>query len=777
LRGRAQVLTFLGLLALLGGRFAVFPSPAAAVAGTYVVDSTGDQGDANAGNGVCSTSAGTCTLRAALTEASRDHIPSTVNFAIPGDGTHTIGLTGSLPNLDDLGGGTTIDGYTQPGATPNTAASGSNAVLKIEIRGTGPGGEEALNLTAGGNVVRGLAIYDVRIGIQMRGDFSVDNVVVGNFVGTDASATFGATVRDSNTNSVIVRDRAARNIIGRPALADRNVISGGFANGIVIGAIAAPANTDGNIVQNNVIGLKPNGDPLPNLGHGIDVNLGGAHSFIGGLEPGMGNVISANSGSGVEVSHGDYTVGNQVVGNRIGTDLSGTGGPPGVRNGQANVHVEDQATDTLIAYNTIGTTPRVLNDGGIKVDHSFGTKIEHNRIGISEDGSPISNGPYGVQVETGSTGTIVGPGNVIAHNLNGVRIQDDATQGTTVTENQIYANDGLGIDISAAGIGLGTVNPNDPGDGDGGPNGRLNFPVFTEGNPTSVKGTACAGCRVEIFEADSTDTAPELTTSYGEGKAFLAAGTAGGDGVFVVTLPSSAFDRTLTATATDGAGNTSEFARNFLVRSTYDRVTDHFTRTTTDGWGEAEVGGAYTPKGNDSSFSVNGTEGVIEVPEGRTREIDLLGVSTAVADLRMTVRTDRLPWMGSHEVGFVVRRVDESTMYVARLRYSPFGMLRVGIERSGVPLGEVVLSSAPPVGTPINLRASVTGTSPTRISIKAWVKGEPEPAAWALRLNDSAPELQRPGAVGVIAASTEMFGVQPVIVHVDDLTATPTSPK
>ena len=34
-----------------------------------------------------------------------------------------------------------------------------------------------------------------------------------------------------------------------------------------------------------------------------------------------------------------------------------------------------------------------------------------------------------------------------------------------------------------------------PGDADGGPNGRLNFPVLTEGGPTEVKGTACAGCR------------------------------------------------------------------------------------------------------------------------------------------------------------------------------------------------------------------------------------------------------------------------------------------
>ncbi len=777
-RGKAQVLTFLGLVALLGGRFAAFPAPAAAVAGTYVVDAIGDEVDANPGDLICATSAGTCTLRAALTEANRDRQASLVNFAIPGDGPHTIDITSTLPFLNELAGGTTIDGYSQPGSSPNTAEFGTNAVLKIEIRGTGPRNEEAINFSSGNNLVRGLAIYNLRLGVQIRGEHASNNVVVGNFIGTDAGATFGATVRDSNTNNVIVRTAATNNVIGRPALADRNLISGGFANGVVLGAIATPVvGTSGNVVQNNIIGLKPNGDPLPNLGHGIDVNLGGADNLIGGTDPGTANVVSGNSGSGIEVSHGAETAGNQIVGNRIGTNLDGTGGPAGARNGQANIHIEDGVVDTLIAHNVIGTTPRLGLDGGIKIDRSFDTRIEHNRIGMTEGGTAISNGPYGVQVETGSVGTVVGPGNVIAGNLNGVRIQDDATQNTTVTANQIFSNEGLGIDISAEGIGLGTVNPNDPGDVDGGPNGRLNFPVLTEGSPTLVKGTACAGCLVEIFEADSTDTSPDLRTSYGEGKTFLASSTADGDGNVVVTLPTSAFDRTLTATATDGNGNTSEFARNLFVKSLIDTVTDHFSRTVEGGWGEAEVGGAYTPSAYDTSFSVNGELGVISVPEGRTREIDLLGVTTDEAELQMTVKTDRQPWMGSHEVGFVIRRVDPTTMYVARLRYSPFGMLRVGIEQSGMPLGEVAISDAPPIGTPVILRASVSGSSPTQLAVKAWAAGTPEPVGWALRLHDATPALQQPGAVGVIAGSSEMFGFEPVTVFVDDLSATPIAPK
>ena len=43
-------------------------SPAAAA--SFTVNSSGDAGDANAGNGVCATAGNFCTLRAAIREAN-----------------------------------------------------------------------------------------------------------------------------------------------------------------------------------------------------------------------------------------------------------------------------------------------------------------------------------------------------------------------------------------------------------------------------------------------------------------------------------------------------------------------------------------------------------------------------------------------------------------------------------------------------------------------------------------------------------------------------------
>jgi hypothetical protein len=110
------------------------------------------------------------------------------------------------------------------------------------------------------------------------------------------------------------------------------------------------------------------------------------------------------------------------------------------------------------------------------------------------------------------------------------------------------------------------VNQNDAGDGDNGPNTLLNWPVLGSATSNSVSGTACARCTVEVFLADEDATlAPDQVTSYGEGQTYLASAVADGSGAFTVALPSTAAGRIVTATATDGAGNTSEFGRNLQV--------------------------------------------------------------------------------------------------------------------------------------------------------------------------------------------------------------------
>ena len=53
---------------------------------------------------------------------------------------------------------TIIDGYSQPGASPNTLAQGDNAVILIQLDGTNVSGTDGLQLTGGGSTVQGLDI-------------------------------------------------------------------------------------------------------------------------------------------------------------------------------------------------------------------------------------------------------------------------------------------------------------------------------------------------------------------------------------------------------------------------------------------------------------------------------------------------------------------------------------------------------------------------------------------------------------------------------------------
>src|SRR5512135_2117087 len=91
-----------------------------ASAATFTVTNTADTG---AGS-----------LRQAILDANASVGFDTIAFNIPGTGVHTITPVTELPYLTDPA---SIDGYTQPGASPNTDSIGTNAVILIELDGGG----------------------------------------------------------------------------------------------------------------------------------------------------------------------------------------------------------------------------------------------------------------------------------------------------------------------------------------------------------------------------------------------------------------------------------------------------------------------------------------------------------------------------------------------------------------------------------------------------------------------------------------------------------------
>jgi CSLREA domain-containing protein len=309
---------------------------ASSAADTFVVNNTADPG-----NGVCDALG--CTLREAITSANANPGADTISFNIAGSGVRTISPGSPLPDITEA---VTIDGYTQPGTSANTLEVGNDAVLLIELDGTLAGAANGLNLGTNANVIRGPVInrFDsvgISIGTILAVDGS-DNVIEGNFIGTDAAGTADLGNNLAGVGIFI----GSGNLIGGALPAARNLISGNDGSGVwVWGSVGF---TSDNSVQGNYIGTDRDGTAaLPNDGDGVFIFASTSDNKIGGTEPGTGNLISGNIDDGILISPGP--TGNTIQGNFIGTDASGTADLENGGNG-----VDISASDNTIGGTTAG---------------------------------------------------------------------------------------------------------------------------------------------------------------------------------------------------------------------------------------------------------------------------------------------------------------------------------------------------------------------------------------------------------------------------------------
>jgi CSLREA domain-containing protein len=326
------------------------PGPAAAAGATFRVNVNGDKGDVDIGDGVCDTAADhsttKCTLRAAIQEANAHPDANTINFKIKAGSSETKTIRPNSP-LPTITRPLTIDGYTQPGSSVNTAAGGTNAVIRIELDGRFIT-EAGLSASAP-VVIRGLAIYWFGRGIQLSSG-SDGSRIMGNFVGTDASGTED---RGNETQGILVNSQNVR--IGSIVRADRNLISGNTQSGINLGIAARRAT-----IQGNLIGTGKNGrKAMSNEGDGIFITGSKGH-LVGGQFPGQGNVIARNGGSGVNiVSVPQFDA--VATGNRITNDSIFSNGGLGIDLGDDGVTPNDAVPDKDSGPNGLQNFPKLTS--------------------------------------------------------------------------------------------------------------------------------------------------------------------------------------------------------------------------------------------------------------------------------------------------------------------------------------------------------------------------------------------------------------------------------
>jgi hypothetical protein len=328
--GHAWRRGLLTLALLVGCGFAVV-RPAGVSAGTdnviVTVNLTSDEPDANTADSVCDTDPGTggeqCTLRAAIQQANA-HVgtdPDVIRFGIPGKGAHRIAPSDYLPVIT---GATQIDGYSQPGASPNTRKLGhsDNAQLRIVLSGKNldPMDGAGLTFDAGSSigVVRGVSINRFATALILKSPAAV----IGNFIGTDATGTKD---RGNTFGGIFTTAMLGTRVIGGPTPDARNVIAGNGGPAIISNVPAS--------VKGNYIGIASDGSPMGNRkGPYADAQVILASDSLGNEVGGPGqaaNVIAHNGGKGIAVinSHTVATIQrNRIFGNGgIAIDLADDG--------------------------------------------------------------------------------------------------------------------------------------------------------------------------------------------------------------------------------------------------------------------------------------------------------------------------------------------------------------------------------------------------------------------------------------------------------------------
>ena len=162
-------------------------------------------------------------------------------------------------------------------------------------------------VVGGGSAGDGNVISGNTIGVFVTGAMTAGNLIQGNNIGTNAAG--GGVL--ANVTGVRIEAGATGTVLGGPAGADRNLISGNTTGVIITGS-----GTTGNAVKGNRIGTDVGGSsPLPN-GAGVLIDAGASANSVGGIAAGEENVIAYNSGDGVRVQ-GASSTGNSIRGNSI----------------------------------------------------------------------------------------------------------------------------------------------------------------------------------------------------------------------------------------------------------------------------------------------------------------------------------------------------------------------------------------------------------------------------------------------------------------------------
>jgi len=390
----------------------------------------------------------------------------------------------------------------------------------------------------------GLMAEGGRVTFAMRSLFNT--ITVNTTANTDALDGF-CSLHEAIQATNIVGGGAFNECVSGPGLNTIVFAIGTGTPAINIGGIGLPSIDQGVIIQGNTGGATR----IVIDGGGIDfpaLQINGNNTSLYNLV--INNLSNSSFSRAIEIDANGVLVQNCFIGtNAAGTAASNAGG------------ILITGANNVLNANVISGN----SGNGVEINGGNSNQLLNNLIGRNAANTGnVPNGGDGVKVSGSASNNIIGgaaSGNVIAGNGGfGVWIASSIATGNKISANSIFGNGGLGINFEDISGPL----PNDPGDGDTGANNLQNYPVINSISGgvinASLNSRVNAVFRIEFFANTTCDP-----SGNGQGEVYLGSTTVFTDDsgnanfTFNITTPVSN-KPSVTATATDSAGNTSEFS-------------------------------------------------------------------------------------------------------------------------------------------------------------------------------------------------------------------------
>ena len=504
-----------------------------AQAASYVVDSTGNESDAEPANTVCATAGGSCTLRAAIEQSNGSGSPGadTITFSVTGAIDLPTGLPPITQQLEVLGpGASQLTVRRAVGAQPFPIFMAlPPAGTPITISGLTITNGHGVTIPGGGGIVAGDTLLTVREAIVTGNQAPGGSIGVGTLNGTGGGIMSGGslTVIDS-----AITDNQAAGADGGYSLLDGAALKG--SSGVGGGIYASGSLT---LVRSTVSGNSVTG------GDGAPGTLAAPQGAGGGDALGAGVYAHRVANSGTAVIIENSTISGNVAGpagaGGSTPAINGTPGPPGLARGggisldgsSSPSPITATITNSTIAGNTAPSganlglragpgTPTVTIRGTLLADPIDGANCEAG-------GAAISSGGFNLEDATPPTCPLTQPTDVFGPDPGLLPLADNGGVGQThafsKTSPVVDAGMAFGLRVDQRGLtrpfGFGDIA--DVAGGDGSDIGafELHAPACEDGNDNDGDGTidlADPGCTdsADGDEADppaDADTTPELT--------------------------------------------------------------------------------------------------------------------------------------------------------------------------------------------------------------------------------------------------------------------------